>query len=428
MHRPVEPLAHARRDLRVGAADQGAQPRRCASATPTSSCGGARRATASRCTRTSTRSCWRRERARRFGFDFIALKPVLERAPDGAEVMDPAAAQEELSQVVARIRGEVEKARALARDGFSVHVSTNLRVLESGNWRELTRQPRTCHMQALRQVLTPTGPLQLPGAPRRRARADRGPRRLRRRGARADAPGLELAALLDRFDASHGMPRGHLPLQRRELVAREDDRGPARGRGDPARRRAPRPLPLMQPRRILVRLPSWVGDAVMATPALRALRAAHPERLDRRRGAPGARGPARRTARASTPSCPDASRGTLARARAPARARGGPGRCCSRTRRAPRSRPSWRGIPRRAGYARDPLRRLLLTDALAPPRDGGRRVPISMIERYLRVTRRLGCPERGTQLELRVDPEVARARSRRISRGAARRRARACCW
>ena len=32
----------------------------------------------------------------------------------------------------------------------------------------------------------------------------------------------------------------------------------------------------MQPRRILVRLPTWVGDAVMATPALRALRAAHP--------------------------------------------------------------------------------------------------------------------------------------------------------
>ena len=36
-------------------------------------------------------------------------------------------------------------------------MSTNLRVLEEGNWREFTRQPRTCHMQALRQVLTPMG-------------------------------------------------------------------------------------------------------------------------------------------------------------------------------------------------------------------------------------------------------------------------------
>ena len=30
------------------------------------------------------------------------------------------------------------------------------------------------------------------------------------------------------------------------------------------------------PERILVRAPTWVGDAVMATPARRALRAAHP--------------------------------------------------------------------------------------------------------------------------------------------------------
>ena len=35
--------------------------------------------------------------------------------------------------------------------------STNLRVLEQGSWRDFTRQPRTCHMQALRQVLTPMG-------------------------------------------------------------------------------------------------------------------------------------------------------------------------------------------------------------------------------------------------------------------------------
>ncbi len=31
------------------------------------------------------------------------------------------------------------------------------------------------------------------------------------------------------------------------------------------------------PRKILVRAPNWVGDLVMASPALRALRAAHPK-------------------------------------------------------------------------------------------------------------------------------------------------------
>jgi hypothetical protein len=140
-------------------------------------------------------------RARRYGFDFIALKPVLSRGPNGAEVMDPAAAQEELASVLARIRREVERAKALAEPGFSVHVSTNLRVLEAGNWSELTRQPRTCHMQALRQVLTPLGLYNCPahrGVERARiaqrdAYAD--PERARRAGA-------GLAALLDRFDAS----------------------------------------------------------------------------------------------------------------------------------------------------------------------------------------------------------------------------------
>ena len=140
-------------------------------------------------------------RARDAGFDFIALKPVLERAQGGAEVMDPAAAQDELARVVARIRGEVEQAQALAGAGFSVHVSTNLRVLEAGNWSELTRQPRTCHVQALRQVLTPLGLYNCP--------AHRGVERARIAGAdafadaeRAQQTGIAFAGLLDRFDAS----------------------------------------------------------------------------------------------------------------------------------------------------------------------------------------------------------------------------------
>ena len=80
-------------------------------------------------------------------------------------------------------------------------MSTNLRVLESGNWAELTRQPRTCHMQALRQVLTPMGLYNCP--------AHRGVERARITGRdafadaeRARSTGFELAALLERFDAS----------------------------------------------------------------------------------------------------------------------------------------------------------------------------------------------------------------------------------
>jgi sulfatase maturation enzyme AslB (radical SAM superfamily) len=141
------------------------------------------------------------ERAKLAGFDYISLKPVLERQDDGAEVMDPERAAGDLAAVLRRIRAEVDRAKTLADERFSVYESTNLRVLEEGSWRALTRQPRTCHMQALRQVLTPTGLYNCP--------AHRGVEKARvaaptayAGAARADETGQALAGILDRFDAS----------------------------------------------------------------------------------------------------------------------------------------------------------------------------------------------------------------------------------
>ncbi len=96
----------------------------------------------------------------------------------------------------------VEKAQALASDDFDVYVSTNLRALEDGSWRQYARQPRTCHMQALRQVLTPTGLFNCP-AHRGVAKA-----RIAGKDAYADAGATEATAeklkvLMDDFDASH---------------------------------------------------------------------------------------------------------------------------------------------------------------------------------------------------------------------------------
>ena len=68
-------------------------------------------------------------------------------------------------------------------------------------------------------------------------------------------------------------------------------------------------------------------------------------------------------------------------------------------------------IPVRVGHARDPLRRALLTQSLEPASVAGKRVPISMIERYLRVVRLLGCEDAGEELDLVVD-EGARERVR----------------
>ena len=171
------------------------------------------------------------------------------------------------------------------------------------------------------------------------------------------------------------------------------------------------------PRGILVRLPNWVGDALMATPALRALRCAHPEaEISVAAGAPiaallrglgsvdrwlstegsGARALVRHARELAARRfdwavlLPDSAHVALA--------------------------PWLARVPLRAGYARDPLRGALLTRALAPPRaEGGRRLPISMIERYLRITRALGCADAGIELDLPLDPLACESVAKRLA-------------
>jgi molybdenum cofactor biosynthesis enzyme MoaA len=142
------------------------------------------------------------ERAKRFQFDYIAFKPVLERQETGAEVMDPQTIADETAAVVARIRSEVDRAKELADDSFEVYESTNLRLLEQGNWRDFTKQPRVCHMQALRQVLTPTGLYNCP-AHRGVEKARIGTPAAYSDEAEAAKTGRDLSRLLDTFDASH---------------------------------------------------------------------------------------------------------------------------------------------------------------------------------------------------------------------------------
>ena len=142
------------------------------------------------------------QRAKGARFDYIAFKPVLERQEDGAEVMDPDKAESELRSVIGLIRREVDRAKELQDERFSVYESINLRLLEEESWEDFARQPRTCHMQALRQVLTPTGLFNCP-AHRGVAKAKlAGPEAYRDAEAAAKTGG-ELLRILDDFDASH---------------------------------------------------------------------------------------------------------------------------------------------------------------------------------------------------------------------------------
>jgi len=159
------------------------------------------------------------------------------------------------------------------------------------------------------------------------------------------------------------------------------------------------------PRRVLVRLPTWIGDAVMVTPALRALRQAWPEARIVFEGRP-----VLGELLAGTPHhdefLPDPGDGIAARRR---RLRAGDFDLAVLFPDSVRVAlaPFLAGIPRRVGFSRDPLRRALLSDALSPPAREGPRLWIPMIERYLGLTRHLGCPDRGDALDLAVDPAAA---------------------
>jgi heptosyltransferase-2 len=152
--------------------------------------------------------------------------------------------------------------------------------------------------------------------------------------------------------------------------------------------------------------PNWIGDAVMATPALRALRKLHPEgRLV------GVMKPAIAATLAGNPWFDDAilcdpkairpeDRGwnVIGRLR---REKFDLGVLLTNSLRSAMMAFAG-GIRRRIGYARE-ARALLLTDRLRPERRHGRFVPTPIIDYYLALAYRLGAAPESYQMELFVD-------------------------
>jgi wyosine [tRNA(Phe)-imidazoG37] synthetase (radical SAM superfamily) len=143
------------------------------------------------------------ERAKRYRFDYISIKPFLVRAEEnGSEIMDPKRAAEQLEVIVGKIRRAVTEAKKLETETFRVVESTNLRLLENQTWDGYTHQPRHCHMQFFRQVLTPHGVFNCPvyrSVPKAKIAERHGYRD-------ASACGQTVhgtAELIERFDAAH---------------------------------------------------------------------------------------------------------------------------------------------------------------------------------------------------------------------------------
>ncbi|MEK6249293.1 MAG: hypothetical protein N2C12_14010, partial [Planctomycetales bacterium] len=143
------------------------------------------------------------ERARQYQLDYMSVKPfLLRQESNNAEIMDPDAAEEELGIVTGRIKAAVAEAKKLETETFKIVESTNLRMLEEQNWRDYTRQPKQCHMQAFRQVLTPHGIFNCPGY-RSVPMAMIADRRGYRDESQVKETQKKLGDMIVRFDASH---------------------------------------------------------------------------------------------------------------------------------------------------------------------------------------------------------------------------------
>jgi heptosyltransferase-2 len=155
------------------------------------------------------------------------------------------------------------------------------------------------------------------------------------------------------------------------------------------------------PENLLVVLPNWIGDVVLATPALRALRLGLPE--------------ARTTyllrdyVRAIVEPCESYDELLFWPVRTKLRWMSDLRRrrfdlAVLLTNSFRSALACWLGgVRRRVGYDRDG-RGWMLTDRLQPRRDGRKLVPESMLAYYRRLVERVGCPYHGEQLEIWTRP------------------------
>jgi wyosine [tRNA(Phe)-imidazoG37] synthetase (radical SAM superfamily) len=101
--------------------------------------------------------------ARRSGFDYIAFKPYLYRSE--ANQTETIGLKESASQwpsICAQIRDQLARAKQEAGSKFTVYETTSMKHLLAAGPTCLRRQPRHCHMQFFRQVLSPLGTFHCP--------------------------------------------------------------------------------------------------------------------------------------------------------------------------------------------------------------------------------------------------------------------------
>ena len=96
--------------------------------------------------------------AKEYSFDYISLKPCLVRLEDSQkEALLDNVAQEREEEIVEQIKSNLQKAKGVVDDNVKILESVNLQAMMNKKVNQIKKQPRRCHMQFFRAVVTPSG-------------------------------------------------------------------------------------------------------------------------------------------------------------------------------------------------------------------------------------------------------------------------------
>jgi len=98
------------------------------------------------------------ERAKEFSFDYVSFKPCLVRFSDSQRetlLKDVEKAKEK--DIIDQIKVRLQEARDLAGDQVKILESSNLKAMLNQETDQIKRQPKRCHIQFFRTVVTPFG-------------------------------------------------------------------------------------------------------------------------------------------------------------------------------------------------------------------------------------------------------------------------------
>jgi wyosine [tRNA(Phe)-imidazoG37] synthetase (radical SAM superfamily) len=98
------------------------------------------------------------ELAKEFSFDYISFKPCLVRFNESQrETLLKGVGKKKEEEIIDQIRRHLQEAKGFAGNQVRILESSNLRAMLNQETDQIKRQPKRCHMQFFRTVVTPFG-------------------------------------------------------------------------------------------------------------------------------------------------------------------------------------------------------------------------------------------------------------------------------